>query len=127
MTQPPRRNTRASLRQLAQLRRVCRSLSDTLEVQAWGEPTFRRRSKMYAMFASPGTHHGQGRTAVWILSEAQERDMLVQAAPQQYFVPAYMGKSGWIGVYLDEASHWGEIEKLLEEGHRLAGLKQRRA
>lgn len=124
MAHPRKKQTRHSLRQLSRLRKICRSLPGTEEVEAWGEPTFRYKNKMYAMFASPGTHHGEGRTAVWIKSQAAERDLLVAAAPVQYFVPAYMGPSGWIGAYLDEKTDWAELENLLREGHRLLGVKK---
>lgn len=127
MAHPRKKQTRHSLSQLSKLRKLCRALTDTLEVEAWGEPTWRYRGRMYAMFASPGTHHGDGRSAVWILAQAAERDVLVQAAPQQYFVPPYQGASGWIGAYLDEGTDWVELQALLSEGYRLLGIKKRRA
>ncbi len=126
MAHPAKKQTKHSRSQLARLRKLCRSLPETVEVEAWGEPTFRIKGKMFAMFASPDTHHGDGRTAVWIMAEADERDLLVQAAPQQYFVPPYQGKSGWIGAYLDESTNWDELEGLLREGHRLRGEKKPR-
>lgn len=126
MAHPPKKQSQHSRSQLARLRTLCRSLADMTEVEAWGEPTFRVKGKMFAMFASPDTHHGDGRTAVWIMAEADERDLLVRAAPAQYFVPPYQGKSGWIGVYLDEQTDWEELDGLLREGHRLRGLRKRR-
>jgi len=124
---PRKKQTRSSLSQLARLRKLCRALEGTVEVEAWCEPTWRRRAKMYAMFAIPGTHHGDGRTAVWIKAEAAQSDGLVAAAPERYFVPPYQGPSGWIGVYLNEHTDWEELDALLREGHRLLGLKTRRA
>ncbi len=117
MAHPRKRQTRDSLRQLARLRKLCLALPDAHEVEAWGEPTFRLQNKMFAMFASPGTHHGEGRTAVWIKSQFEDRELLVRASPEQYFVPAYMGPSGWIGAYLDKNTNWIELENLLREGH----------
>lgn len=126
MAHPPKKQTTHSRSQLARLRKLCRSLPETLEVEAWGEPTFRTRDKMFAMFASPDTHHGDGRTAVWIMAEAAERDVLVAAAAERYFVPPYQGKSGWIGAYLDEHTDWAELENLLREGHRLRSVRKAR-
>jgi predicted DNA-binding protein (MmcQ/YjbR family) len=122
---PRKKQTRVSLRQLSLLRKVCRALPDVVEIEAWGEPTFRHRGKMFAMFASPDTHHGDGRTAVWIKAEAHERDLLVKASPAYYFVPAYMGPSGWIGAYLDDKTNWDEVKRLLAEGHRLLGVRSK--
>ncbi|UYN88856.1 MAG: MmcQ/YjbR family DNA-binding protein [Anaerolineales bacterium] len=100
MAHPAKKQTKDSRNQLARLRTLCGGLADTVEVEAWGEPTFRINGKMFAMFASPETHHGEGRTAVWIMAEAAERDVLVAADEKRYFVPPYQGKSGWIGAYL---------------------------
>jgi hypothetical protein len=63
---------------------------------------------------------------VWIKAETQERDLLVKASPANYFVPAYMGASGWIGAYLDEQTNWDELSGLLAEGHRLLEVKRKR-
>lgn len=126
MAHPRKKQTRVSLRQLSLLRKVCRALPNVVEIEAWGEPTFRHRGKMFAMFASPDTHHGDGRTAVWIKAEAHERDLLVKASAANYFVPAYMGPSGWIGAYLDDKTNWDEVSGLLAEGHRLLGVRSKR-
>lgn len=126
MAHPAKRQTRASLHQLSLLRKACRALPGVSEALAWGEPTFRHKGKLFAMFASPGTHHGSGRTAVWIKAEAHERDLLVKASPANYFVPAYMGPSGWIGAYLDDKTNWDEVRGLLAEGHRLLGVRSKR-
>lgn len=125
MAHPAKKQTRASLRQLSLLRKACGALAEVSEVQAWGEPTFRHRGKMLAMFASPNTHHGEGRTAVWIKAEAHERDLLVEASPERYFKPPYMGPSGWIGAVLDEQTDWDEVRALLAEGHRLLEVKRK--
>ncbi|MCW5887906.1 MAG: MmcQ/YjbR family DNA-binding protein [Anaerolineales bacterium] len=117
----------ATPRALAQVRRLCATLPGSVEQAAWGEPTWRRGGRMYAMFASAANHHGAGRNALWIKAEAAERDLLVQAAPQRYFVPPYQGSQGWIGAYLDEGTDWDELQRLLQEGHRLLERKPRRA
>jgi len=51
---------------LARVRALCLALPEAHEVVAWGEPTFRVRNKLFAMYASAGNHHGAGRAAVWI-------------------------------------------------------------
>ena len=42
------------------VRRICMALPQATEKIAWGEPTWRVK-KVFAMFASAGTHHGGGR------------------------------------------------------------------
>ena len=109
---------------LERVRALCLSLPETQEVEAWGEPTFRVRNKMFAMFASAATHHGQGRPSVWCKSTPLEQDLLLRARPDRYFSPPYVGPSGWVGIFLDRRPSWREIADILEEGWRLAAPKK---
>jgi hypothetical protein len=106
------------------LRKICLALPETTEVEAWGEPTFRVKGKIFAMHASSGNHHGAGRPAVWILSVSMEQDMVLRARPDRYFKPPYVGPSGWIGAWLDGNPPWGEIEELLRDGWRRRAPKK---
>ena len=94
------------------------------EVEAWGEPTFRVRNKLFAMHASSGTHHGAGRPGVWIASTHLSQDMVLRARPDRYFSPPYVGPSGWIGAWLDKNPLWDEITELLRDAYRLKAPKK---
>lgn len=106
------------------LRTICLSLPETSEVEAWGEPTFRVKGKIFAMHASSGTHHSPERPAVWILSVSVEQDFVIRARPDRYFKPPYVGPSGWIGAWLDQNPPWSEIEELLRDGWRRRAPKK---
>jgi hypothetical protein len=106
------------------LRQICLALPETAEVEAWGEPTFRVKGKIFAMHASDGNHHGAGRPAVWILSVGVEQDFVVRARPDRYFKPPYVGPSGWIGAWLDRNPPWNEIEELIRDGWRRRAPKK---
>lgn len=105
-------------------RKLALALPETHEVEAWGEPTFRVRKKMFAMFANGATHHGGGRHAIWCKAAAGNQELMVKSAPHRYFVPPYVGVSGWVGVWLDGDTDWGEVATLLEEGWRLVAPKR---
>ncbi len=105
---------------LARLRTLCLALPDSHEVEAWSAPTFRRKNRLFAMFASADSHHGGGRPAVWIKSKQENQQLLIEMHPKRYFKPPYVGPSGWVGVWLDGRVAWKELEDLLEEGHALA-------
>jgi predicted DNA-binding protein (MmcQ/YjbR family) len=49
---------------------------------------------------------------------------MVRAAPERFFVPPYVGPSGWVGVYLDGAPDWEELAELLRDAYRLAAPKR---
>ena len=109
---------------LDRLRRLCLALPEAREVEAWGEPTFRVRDKIFAMHASADTHHGAGRTAVWIKAKPGNQDLLVHAEPERYFAPPYVGPRGWIGVWLGRGTDWKALEELLRDGWRLTAPKR---
>jgi len=108
---------------LDRLRSICLGLPQSTEVEAWGAPTF-RVGKLFAMYASPSSHHSGGRPAVWIYSISVEQDLVIRSRPDKYFKPAYVGAYGWIGAWLDQNPPWGEIEELLRDAWRRRAPKK---
>jgi len=109
------------------VRSVCLSFPEAHEVEAWGEPTFRVKNKMFAMYANASTHHGGGRPSVWVKSTLVNQDLLVRWQPARYFVPPYVGPSGWIGIYLDKRPSWKTIADILRDAYLLILPKKLRA
>ncbi len=109
---------------LDRLRALCLALPEAHEVEAWSEPTFRVRGKMFAMYASANTHHGAGRPGVWCKSISVTQDALVRAEPARYFVPPYVGPKGWVGVYLDRRPRWPVLEDLITDAWRATAPKR---
>ncbi len=109
---------------LARLRSLCLAFPEAHEVEAWGAPTFRVKNKLFAMHASPENHHGAGREAVWVKATHMTQDLLVRAQPTRYFVPPYVGKSGWVGVKLDGRTGWKTLADLLRDAYVLTAPKK---
>ena len=109
---------------LARLRKLCLALPEAHEVEAWGEPTFRVRNKLFAMYAHANNHHGGGRSGVWIKAAPGNQDLMVRTAPDRFFVPPYVGPSGWIGVWLDRGVDWDELRELLRDAYGLTAPKK---
>ncbi len=109
---------------LDRLRKLCLALPEAHEVEAWGEPTFRVRNKLFAMFASSNNHHGGGRPGVWIKSTHVNQDLMLQSDADRFFSPPYVGPSGWIGVYLDQSPDWDVIREILRDGYVLIAPKR---
>ena len=103
------------------LRKICLALPDATEKQAWGEPTFRVRGRMFAMYAN--NHHGDGRIAVWCKAPLGFQSMIVGVAPKRFFVPPYVGINGWVGVRLDLEVDWKEVASVVEQGYQMAAEK----
>jgi hypothetical protein len=109
---------------LARLRKICLALPEAHEVEAWGEPTFRVRNKQFAMYASAHNHHGGGRPAVWCKAAVENQSLMVRVSPERFFVPPYVGPSGWVGVWLDRRVNWRELADLLADGYRLVAPRR---
>jgi hypothetical protein len=93
-------------------------------VEAWGEPTFRVRNKIFAFYANAFSHHGRGRPAIWCKAPAGQQAALVQRAPDRFFVPPYVGHRGWVGVWLDGPVDWDEVAGILLISWRLVAPKR---
>lgn len=50
--------------------------------------------------------------------------LVVVAHPDRFFVPPYVGPSGWVGVWLDRNVDWQELAGLLHDGYRLIAPKR---
>jgi hypothetical protein len=120
MAHPARPNRRPRL--LERVRAICLGWPEASEKIAWGGPTFRVKDKLFAMYLDD--HHGDGRIALWIKAPEGVQELLIEAEPERFFRPPYVGPSGWIGVRLDGAVDWSEITDLLADGYRLAAPKR---
>lgn len=109
---------------LARLRAICLSLPDSTEVEAWGAPTF-RVGKIFAMYSDPSDHqHSGGRPGVWLKAAPGNQELMVRDRPERFFVPPYVGPSGWIGVWLDKRVSWKEVRQLVTDSYRLVAPKR---
>lgn len=44
--------------------------------------------------------------------------MLVDSDPEVFFVPPYVGPSGWVGVRLDRGAAWSAVAGVIEHAYR---------
>jgi len=103
----------AAARALVRVRKLTLALPETVEKEAWGRPTFRVKGKMFAMFVDD--HHGDGRLALWLQASHDEQQAAVEADPERFFVPPYVGPSGWMGVRLDRGLGWPAVAGLVKD------------
>lgn len=109
---------------LPRVRKLALSLPESHEVEAWGEPTFRVKNKVFAMYAHASNHHGGGRNAVWCKAKPVNQSLMISAAPDRFFSPPYVGPGGWIGVWLDGEVDWAELLELFRDGYRMTAPKK---
>jgi hypothetical protein len=107
---------------LEKLREIILAFPETLEKISHGSPTFWGGKKTFASFHD--NHHGDGRVALWLKLPPGAQEELVEAQPKLFFVPPYVGPSGWVGVLLEGKVDWGLIASLLEDGYRSVAPKR---
>lgn len=94
-------------------------LPEAEEVEAWDVPTFRVRNKIFAMART-----GDGRLSVSCKARRGVQDILVTSEPGRYYVPAYTGHNGWIGIWLDVDDDWDPAEDAILESYRMTAPKK---
>jgi len=102
------------------LGKICMALPE-VEMKPFGGhtvPCWRVRDKIFC---------GTGQTTrprMNVKGAPGAQQALVASDPERFFVPAYTGPKGWIGVWLDRDPDWDEIAELVEESYRLVAPKR---
>ncbi len=104
-------------RALAEVRRIAGDLPAVTERPSHGAPTFFVHGKRsFVMFHAD--HHGDGRLAIWCAAPAGVQALVVEEDARRFFVPAYVGHRGWLGLRLDIDVDWDEVASVVEDGYR---------
>lgn len=101
---------------LERIRRICLELPETSERLSHGAPTFFVRGKR-AFLMVMTDHHGDGRVAIWCAAPEGIQQALVEADPERFFVPPYVGHRGWLGLRLERALDWDEFAGIAEDAY----------
>jgi predicted DNA-binding protein (MmcQ/YjbR family) len=104
---------------IERLRSICLRVPEATERPFGGHtaPSFRVRDKLFVMT-------GEDREYITCKAPAGVQPMLVASDPHRFFVPAYVGSKGWIGVRLDGRPDWDEIAEIVEESYRMTAPKR---
>lgn len=109
---------------IERLRSLALGLDGASEKLSHGEPTFFVRGRVFAMVDN--NHHHSGHLAVWCNAPDGAQRSLVEADPEHFFIPPYVGKSGWLGVRIDRRLAWPVIGDLLRQAHATTGVNKKR-
>ena len=92
---------------------LCQGLPEaTAEPAGVQHLAFKVRKKIFAYYAYD--HHGDGRIALLCKAPPGEQNQLVDADPERYFVPPYVGPKGWVGLRVDSPRvDWRAVKNLL--------------
>jgi len=98
------------------VRRFALTLPEAEERETWETATFRVRSKIFMMFSEQERH-------AWVKSTHDEQRALVATDPETFFVPPYVGPSGWVGIVIRSVDR-DEMCELVTEAWRLTAPKR---
>jgi hypothetical protein len=101
---------------LERIRGICRGLPEVTERLSHGHPTFFVQGKRSFLMVLDN-HHGDGRFALWCAAAPGMQEMLVDADPERFFRPPYVGHRGWLGMRLDQALDWNELAGVIEDAY----------
>jgi len=101
------------------VRTACMGLPEAEERPFGGHtaPSFRVRDKFFVMTS-------EDQRSMTLKVPFGVNSILVGAAPEQFFLPAYVASKGWVGVRLDVDQDWAEIEELIRGSYRLIAPKR---
>jgi hypothetical protein len=108
---------------IQRLREICMALPEADERTSHGEPTwFAGKGRVFATLDNH--HHGATQLSVWLPQPLGVQQMLLEADPECFFRPPYVGVSGWIGVPLDMQLDWQVVASLVRDAYlHVATLK----
>jgi hypothetical protein len=102
------------------VRKLALELPGAEDRETWGAATFRVRNKIFVMLTD------RERQA-WVKNGHDEQRALVAMNPNTFFVPPYVGPSGWIGVRISRVERDEMHELLIEAWRRTASKRAVRA
>lgn len=100
---------------LDHVRRICLALPEATEKLSHGSPTF-FVGKTFVMFHED--HHGDGILGIWCAAPPGAQSLMVEAEPDRFYVPAYVGHRGWLGLRLDTDVDWDEVAAVITDAYR---------
>src|SRR6202042_2126345 len=111
----------AGMREDERLRRftaICLELPEAKRDISGSHAGFKVKKKTFAYFLND--HHGDGIVGMWCKVLPGDNASLIKADPKRFYMPAYVGPRGWVGLRLDVGRvNWGEVEELARGSYQL--------
>lgn len=103
---------------------ICSALPEVTERPSHSAPTWFVRDKQSFVTLWEHGHHNNDFPHLWCAAPPGAQQELVEAEPERFFRPPYVGGRGWLGLRLDVAVDWHEIAGICEEAYRVVAPKR---
>src|SRR5579863_5411354 len=86
-------------RRLTRVSKICLALPEVTRDLQGSHAGFYVRKKTFAYFLND--HHGDGIVGITCKVLPGDNTALIAAQPERFYMPAYVGSRGWVGLRLD--------------------------
>jgi hypothetical protein len=98
---------------LQALTKICLALPEATREDKHSHAAFLVGKKTFAYYLND--HHGDNIISVCCKVLPGENTFLVESGPDRFYLPAYIGPRGWIGLRMDRAAlNWAEVKELIQ-------------
>ncbi len=108
---------------LQRLSEICLALPEATREDMGDHAAFAVRKKKFAYYLHD--HHGDGIVSVCFKVSPGAGPLLIDSDPELFYLPAYIGPRGWIGLRLDLGEvDWAGVTNYVKESYRLTAPKR---
>lgn len=103
---------------LTRFTKICLGLPKAERETMGSHAGFKAKKKTFAYFLND--HHGDGIVGFCCKVLPGDNAALIKADPKRFYMPAYVGPRGWVGLRLDVGRvNWNEVEELVKGSYQL--------
>lgn len=102
---------------LVELRARALALPGAVETITFGRPWW-RAGRVFAIYGGGTRGPEKVPHPFSVLVPIDPDELPARRQDPRFFVPAYFGPKGWLGIDLDDATDWTEVDELLDASFR---------
>src|ERR1700720_3419670 len=108
--------------QLVRFTKICLGFPRAEREMMGSHAGFKVKKKSFAYFLND--HHGDGIIGVWCKVLPGDNASLIRGDPKRFYMPAYVGPRGWVGLRLDVGRvNRNEVRELAKGSYQLVSGK----
>lgn len=102
---------------------ICLRMPEATREKMGHHVGFLVRKKTFAYYLD--NHHGDGIVGLVCKVLPRDNTALIASNPEKFYMPAYVGPRGWVGLRLDLGEvDWEEAEELVTHSYQLCAPKK---
>ena len=116
-------DTAKTRERLAKLTAICLALPEAVREDQESHASFRVAKKVFAYYLND--HHSDGIVSVCCKALSGDNERLIASNPRKFYMPAYIGPRGWVGLRLDRPTvDWSEVKELVHGSYTQTAPKR---